>query len=353
MNKEEKVDEILTMHGYPRFDLAQLPTPIHKLKNFGKLLDGPEIWIKRDDLTGLVGGGNKTRKLEFLVGDAIDKGYDTLVTIGAIQSNHTRQTAAAAAKSGLKCALLHYGWTKDAGPNYRKVGNILLSSIMGADLYVDDKERPIEDQGPLAEFGEYLESKGQKPYLITGGASENELGCLGYMVCAAEIVKQCEQKGINFDYLVHCTGSSSTQAGMVAGFKALNSGIHVIGVADDGETEIKKHRVCELANNTLKMLGYDDIIKLEEIEIIASSENDYGEPSQDIYDVITEFSRTEGIVIDPVYEGRSVKGLMTLSEKGRFEKDSKVLLMHLGGTPAVHAYSNNFDSVELKSINLD
>jgi 1-aminocyclopropane-1-carboxylate deaminase len=353
MNRKERIEKILNMKGYPRFNLALLPTPMHELKNFGKLLGGPELWIKRDDLTGLVGGGNKTRKLEFLVGEAIEKGYDTLVTIGAIQSNHTRQTAAAAAKSGLKCALLHYGWTKDAGPNYRKVGNILLSSIMGADLYVDDKERPIEDQGPLEEFGKYLEKKGQKPYLITGGASENKFGCLGYMICAAEIVKQCEEKKISFDYLIHCTGSSSTQAGMVAGFKVLGSGIHVIGVADDGETDIKRHRVCELANNTLEMLGYDERVNIEEIEIIASSDNDYGEPGQDIYDVITTFSRSEGIVIDPVYEGRSVKGLLTLNEIGRFEKDSKVLLMHLGGTPAVHAYANNFKPVDLKPISLD
>jgi 1-aminocyclopropane-1-carboxylate deaminase/D-cysteine desulfhydrase-like pyridoxal-dependent ACC family enzyme len=236
MDTNKRLEELLELSEYPRFNLAQLPTPIHQLNNFSKLLDGPELWIKRDDLTGLVGGGNKTRKLEFLVGDAIENGYDTLVTIGAIQSNHTRQTAAAAAKSGLKCSLLHYGWTKDAGPNYRKVGNILLSSIMGADLYVDNTERPIEDQGPLAEFGEFLEKKGQKPYLITGGASENTLGSLGYVVCAAEIVKQTMEKGISLDYLVHCTGSSSTQAGMVAGFKALGSNIHVIGVADDGDT---------------------------------------------------------------------------------------------------------------------
>ena len=352
MNKQERLEKLLKMSDFPRFNLAQLPTLMHKLNNFGKILNGPELWIKRDDLTGLVGGGNKTRKLEFLVGDAIENGYDTLATIGAIQSNHTRQTAAAAAKSGLKCALLHFGWTKDAGPNYRKVGNILLSSIMGADLYVDDTERPIEDQGPLAEFGEFLEAKGQKPYLITGGASENKLGSLGYVVCAAEIVKQCDAKGISFDYLVHCTGSSSTQAGMIAGFKALGSNIHVIGVADDGETEIKKRRVCQLANNTLEMLGFPERIKLEEIEIIASSENEYGEPDQDIYDIITKFSRTEGIVIDPVYEGRSVKGLVTLSENGRFEKDSKVLLMHLGGTPAIHAYANNFDEVKLTPFSI-
>lgn len=133
---------------WPNAELALLPTPMHPLKNFGQLLDGQELWIKRDDLTGLEGGGNKTRKLDYLVGDALAKGYDMLVTVGAIQSNHTRQTAAAAAKNNMKCALLHYGWTKDAGPNYRKVGNIFLSSMMGADLYIDETVRPIEDQGP-------------------------------------------------------------------------------------------------------------------------------------------------------------------------------------------------------------
>ncbi len=147
-NKKNLDDWLNVLAEWPRAKLAQLPTPIHRLENFGLQLGGPELWIKRDDLTGLSGGGNKTRKLEFLVGDAIESGADTLVTIGAIQSNHTRQTAAAAAKCGMKCALVHCGWTKDAEPGYRQVGNILLSSIMGADLYLDDKKRPIEDQGP-------------------------------------------------------------------------------------------------------------------------------------------------------------------------------------------------------------
>ncbi|MFM7783936.1 MAG: pyridoxal-phosphate dependent enzyme, partial [Gammaproteobacteria bacterium] len=174
----------------PRVSLAQLPTPLHRLKNLERHLDGVKLWIKRDDLTGLEGGGNKTRKLEFLVGDALQSGADMLVTVGAIQSNHTRQTAAAAAKCGMKCALLHFGWTEDAGPHYRQVGNILISSLMGASLYVDDSPRPIEDQSPLAEFCRRMEREGHRPYPVPGGASEHRLGSLGYMACAAEIESQ-------------------------------------------------------------------------------------------------------------------------------------------------------------------
>jgi len=151
--------------------------------------------MKRDDLSGLEGGGNKTRKLEFLVGDALQQGADMLVTVGAIQSNHTRQTAAAAAKTGLKCALLHCAWTKDAGPNYRTVGNVLLSHLMGADLYIEETERPIEDQGPLEEFMIHLKDQGHTPYLIPAGASEHRLGSMGYIQCAAEIAVQALDSG--------------------------------------------------------------------------------------------------------------------------------------------------------------
>ncbi|MBT5073664.1 MAG: pyridoxal-phosphate dependent enzyme [Kordiimonadaceae bacterium] len=271
---------------WPTADLAQLPTAIHPLKNFGKLLDGQDLWIKRDDLTGLEGGGNKTRKLDYLVGDALAKGADMLVTVGAIQSNHTRQTAAAAAKNNMKCALLHYGWTKDAGPNYRKVGNIFLSSMMGADLYIDETVRPIEDQGPLAEFVEYLKSQGHRPYLIDGGASFHELGTLGYLGCAQEIVEQCDGRGIHFDYVVQCTGSSSTQAGLVAGFKAMGEETRVIGISDDEETTIKSERVLKLANNVLQLTGIPGKVTPNDIEIIAADKSHYGERDEGTMDAI-------------------------------------------------------------------
>ncbi len=348
MYKKEMKSEIMEkISSYPRFPLALLPTPMQSLENLSASLSDVEVWMKRDDLTGLEGGGNKTRKLEFLIADAKNKGADTLATIGAIQSNHTRQTAASAAKAGMKCALLHFKWTKDAGEMYRKVGNILYSSIFGADLYVDNKERPIEDQGPLSEFGEYLESKGQKPYLITGGASENELGCLGYMVCAVEIMEQCDALGFEFDYIVHCTGSSSTQAGLVAGLAAMGSKTKVVGIPDDEETIIKKVRVEELSNNTLKMLNIQASVSQDDFDIIACDTSHYGESDATTFEGIKEFARMEGIIVDPVYEGNALRGLKELTRAGHFEKGSKILLMHLGGTPAVHAYANQFDEITL------
>ncbi len=347
IDKINLIDWLISMPEWPRANLAQLPTPMHRLNNFGKLLGGPELWIKRDDLTGLEGGGNKTRKLEFLVGDAIHTGADMLVTVGAIQSNHTRQTAAAAAKYNLKCALMHCSWTKDAGPSYRQVGNILISSLLGAELYLDEKDRPIEDQGPLKEFISYLKERGHSPYLIPGGASEHRLGSLGYMACAAEIVKQSRALGITFDYVVHCTGSSSTQSGLVAGFAALGEKTRVIGIPDDEETEIKKARVLLLANQALKEIGISVQVISNDIEIVAADKSLYGIADEKTFKAISLFAQTEGMIVDPVYEGKAVRGLLELAEQHRFEKDSKILLMHLGGTPAIHAYANQFSPINL------
>ncbi len=341
---EHKLNELLlTLNRWARFPLTQLPTPIHRLENFGQQLNCPRLWIKRDDLTGLEGGGNKTRKLEFLVGDAIQSGADTLVTAGAIQSNHTRQTAAAAAKSGLQCALLHFAWTKDAGPQYRQTGNILLSSLMGADLYLDETKRPIEDQGPLLEFVDYLEQAGRIPYLIPAGASEHRLGSLGYMLCAAEIVTQSREKDIHFDCIVHCTGSSSTQAGLVAGFAFMGENTRVIGVADDDETEIKRNRVLKLANDSLAEIGSSVRVSPADVEVIAADPSVYGEAEPETLDAIRLLASSEGLVADPVYEGKALRGLQELTRDGRIDANSRILLMHLGGTPAIHAYANHFE----------
>ena len=336
------------LDALPRFSLAQLPTPVQPLKNFGDVLGGPELWMKRDDLTGLAGGGNKTRKLEYLVGDALRQGADMLVTVGAIQSNHTRQTAAAAAKSGLKCALLHCAWTKDAGPVYRQVGNILLSHLMGAELYVDETERPIEDQGPLEEFIGHLRAQGHTPYLIPGGASEHRLGSMGYIGCAAELARQTADADTVFDYLVHCTGSSSTQAGLLAGFAALGIETRVIGVSDDDEVEIKKLRIRQLANDALHELGLATRVAETDVEVVSSNSEPYGVPDAKIIDGIRLLACKEGLIADPVYEGRAIRGLLKLSDESRFERDAKVLLMHLGGAPAVHAYAGQFGSVRLQ-----
>lgn len=348
MPAENNIDKLLReLARRPRAALAQLPTPIHRLENFAGQLHGQELWIKRDDLSGLEGGGNKTRKLEFLVGDAIETGADMLVTAGAIQSNHTRQTAAAAAKCAMKCALLHFGWTRDAGPVYRQVGNVLLSSIMGAELFLDETERPIEDQGPLKEFCEYLRDCGHLPYFIPAGASEHPLGSLGYLACAAEIVKQSAALDIHFDYVVHCTGSGSTQAGLVAGFAVMGEQTRVIGVSDDEETSIKRDRVIRLANDSLVEIEVPLRVSPGDIEIIAADKSPYGAAERETFDVILKLARMEGLIADPVYEGKAVRGLLALANDGRFESGSRILLMHLGGTPAVHAYANQFAAVKL------
>ena len=343
---DELTDWLYHLPDLPRAPLVQLPTPIHKLANLGANLGGPELWMKRDDLTGLAGGGNKSRKLEFLVGDALRSGADTLVTVGAIQSNHTRQTAAAAARAGLRCALLHCAWTRDAGPGYRHVGNILLSTILGAELYLDDRERSIEDKGPLEDLTEHLRRQGRNPYLIPGGASDHTLGSMGYVACAAEITRQSRDRGLHFDYVVHCTGSSSTQSGLVAGFAAMEAATRVIGVSDDNEIDIKRSRVLRLANATLETLSLSRRVRPDDIEIVAATADPYGVANDEVFQGIQLLARSEGIMADPVYEGKAIRGLLKLTGKGRFEPESRILLMHLGGTPAVHAYAGQFPPVE-------
>lgn len=331
----------------PRVLLAQLPTPMYPLKNFSTHINGLEIWIKRDDLTGLAGGGNKTRKLEYLIGDAIQHNADTLVTVGAVQSNHTRQTASAAAKCGLKCALLHCHWTNDAGPVYRSVGNILISSILGAELYLDEKERPIEDEGPLQELTECLRRNGRSPYMIPGGASDHHLGSMGYITCAQEIIRQSKTLKIDFDYIVHCTGSSSTQSGLIAGLAAAGAKTRVIGISDDDEIEIKKARVLRLASAALEYLYSKAIVTSNDVEIHSATSTVYGMANVDIIDSIKLFAQSEGLMADPVYEGKAIRGLIKLAQQNRFEKNSKILLMHLGGTPAIHGYANHFEQINL------
>lgn len=345
-----QVDWLRSLPEWPRTPLAVLPTPIHRLSRFADLLGDVDLWIKRDDFTGLAGGGNKTRKLEFLVGDALKGGFDTLVTVGAIQSNHTRQTAAAANKAGLGCALLHCAWTEDAGKYYRSTGNILLSSLLGAELFIDEERRPIEDQGPLDALCEHLRRVGKKPYLIPGGASDHRYGGFGYAVCAAEITEQAAAMGIHVDYVVHCTGSSGTQAGLVAGFAALGEKTRVIGIPDDEETVIKRERMLRLANGTLEELGRPERVQMSDIEIVVGDASPYGKADDVTLDAISLLARTEGLVVDPVYEGKALRGLIELARAGRFEEGAVVLLIHMGGTPAIHGYADNFAPIVLRPI---
>ena len=334
----------------PRLRLAQLPTPLHPLPRLTAHLGGPQLWIKRDDLTGLPGGGNKTRKLEFVVADALREEADTLVTVGAVQSNHTRQTAAAAARVGLRCVLLHNGWAPAPGPGYRSVGNVLLSDLLGAELYADDTPRPIDDPGRIEELVDWLRAAGRRPYLIPGGASEHPLGGHGYAACAAEIESQAAALGVRFDAIVHCTGSSSTQSGLLAGLAAFGSATRVVGVADDDERDDKCRRVLRLANATLELLELPERITADQVEVVIADDRPYGAATTETFDAIRLLARTEGLIADPVYEGRAVRGLIDLIGAGRFTPDQHVLLMHLGGTPAVHAWAGRLAGAGLQPL---
>lgn len=338
--------------GQPRVRFATLPTPIHRLQRLGDVLDGPELWIKRDDMTGFAGGGNKTRKLEFLVADAKAQGAKTLVTVGALQSNHTRQTAAAAARTGMRCVLLHNAWAPDARPAFRTSGNLLFSGLFGATLYYDSQPRHIDDQGRLAELVRHLAEQGAAPYLIPGGGSEHRLGGLGYVNCAAEIIEQSTALALDFDVIVHCTGSSSTQAGLLAGLAALGSSTRVIGVADDDETDAKRARILTIANLTLGLLGLSARVTPEEVEVVAATDQPYGHPTEPIFESLRLLASHEGIVADPVYEGRALCGLIELIRSGRLRRGHRVLLMHLGGSPALHAWGESLNAINLSEVPL-
>jgi 1-aminocyclopropane-1-carboxylate deaminase len=328
-----------SLTNWPRTTLACLPTPLHPLRRLSTELGGPEIWVKRDDLSGLVGGGNKTRKLEFVVADALEAGSTVLVTVGAVQSNHTRQTAAAAARVGLDCVLLHNNWVRPPGSSYRRVGNLLLSDLLGARLYYDATERAVGDEGELAALVEHLRAAGEIPYVIPVGASEHRLGGFGYVVCAAEIAMQAHELGLEFDYVLHCTGSSSTQAGLLAGFTALRAETRVIGVSDDDETADKVERVFRLANATSAELGSASSVSRTDVKVVAADPNPYGVAAAETIDAIRLLARTEGIAADPVYEGKAMLGLINLIRDGVLRSDDRVLFVHLGGTPALHAYA--------------
>jgi 1-aminocyclopropane-1-carboxylate deaminase len=335
---------------HPRVELACLPTPVHPLRRLSEDLGGPELWIKRDDLTGLAGGGNKTRKLEFVVGDALRAGAGTLVTVGAVQSNHTRQTGAAAARVGLQSALLHNNWVPAVGPEHGNVGNPLLSDLVGATLYHDPVERRVGDDGQLGALAEHLRAEGRRPYVIPGGASEHRLGSFGYICGAAEIASQERALGIRFDHVVHCTGSSSTQAGLLAGFAALGGGPRVVGVADDDETHAKAERVLRLASAALDELGLAAAVSAADVQVVASDPNRYGVAAPGTIDAIHRLAGAEGIAADPVYEGKALAGLIQLIDRGVLTSSDRVLLLHLGGTPAMHAYAGQLRRGELLEL---
>ena len=328
------------LSGFPKFSLTHGPTPIERLSGLSAEL-GVNIWIKRDDCTGLAGGGNKTRKLEFLVADAIAKGADTLVTFGAYQSNHARQTAAAAAKAGLKCILILEPVGGLAQPSYFNNGNLLLDELLGASI---EKISPNETADTAYErVRQQLISQGHTPYSIPVGGS-NPLGSLGYAVCAHEIVDQTQQLGISFNQIVLATGSAGTQAGLLAGLLERNHNIDTLGFCVSRSGSEQQALVASLLTETLSLLKLPSNIGNS---LVQADGNYYGEGygllNQATRDAVKLVARTDGILLDPVYTGKAMAGLIDYCRNGKFSPQDNVLFLHTGGSQGLFAYAELFE----------
>ena len=329
------------LSNFSRLFFSHLPTRLEPLNNISKKLGGPTIWIKRDDCTGLAGGGNKTRKLEFLMADAVNKNATAIITQGATQSNHVRQTAAISAKLNLKCFVLLEDRTGFSDVNHNYNGNVLLDSLFGATI----ERRPggSDMQKEMERYAEKLRQEQHlNPYIIVGGGS-NAIGALGYVNCAMEIVSQANDMGLKIDSIVHATGSAGTQAGLVTGIKALNAKIPVLGIGVRLSKEDQEAKVLECAEATAQLLNLDSEIPPE--EVVANCDyvgEGYGIPSQGTIDAINMLAQEEGILLDPVYSGKSFAGLIDLIAKGYFANQSNLIFVHTGGSQALSGYVEYF-----------
>ncbi|MEL7149174.1 MAG: D-cysteine desulfhydrase [Pseudomonadota bacterium] len=327
----------LSLDRFPRTALCHQPTPIEEMSRLSKVLGGPQLFIKRDDCTGLATGGNKTRKLEFLVGEALAQGADMLVTQGAVQSNHVRQTAAAACKVGLKCHVVLERRVPNVDASYEQTGNVLLDTLFGA---THEFRPPGLDMNAEAEaVSDQLRSKGYTPFFIPGGGS-NPTGAVGYVNCAKEIVDHCDTNGQKFDWLVMATGSTGTQAGLVAGFHAMDCDLPVMGVSVRQPHDRQVAAVHGLTQRTLEKLGSHPIDVSKIIVDDGYVGEGYGIPAPSTYEAIHLTARLEGILLDPVYSAKGMAGLIGMIRQGFFKPTDSILFLHTGGATALFAYED-------------
>jgi L-cysteate sulfo-lyase len=331
---------------FPRVHLAHLPTPLERLDRLSAELGGPEIWIKRDDCTGLSTGGNKTRKLEFLMAEAQAMGADTVITQGATQSNHARQTAAFAAKLGMACHILLEDRTGSNDSNYNTNGNVLLDHLHGATT--SKRAGGMDMQAEMEKVAAKLNSEGRKVYVIPGGGS-NPTGALGYVNCAFELVGQANDRSLVIDHLVTATGSAGTQAGLITGLKAINAGIPLTGIGVRAPKQKQEESVFGLAQKTAEKLGCPGVVARE--DVVADSNYvgaGYGIPREDTLQAIRMFAQLEGILLDPVYSAKGAAGLIDYCRKGRFRKGERVVFLHTGGSAALFGYDAFFADANRK-----
>jgi 1-aminocyclopropane-1-carboxylate deaminase len=331
------------LDAFPRHQLTFGPSPVHRLDRLTSHLAGATLWAKREDCnSGLAYGGNKTRKLEYLVADALAKGCDTLVSIGGVQSNHTRQVAAAAAVTGMGCVLVQESWVDWPDVVYDRVGNIQLSRIMGADVRLVQAGFGIGFKESWEQALADVEAAGGRPYAIPAGASDHELGGLGFAGWAREVAEQERALGVVFDTVIVCSVTGSTQAGMVAGFAAQDTERRVIGIDGSAKPQETWDQVARIARRTAALL---DVRELRDDEIVLDDRfhaGTYGIPDEQTLEAIRLAGRLEGMITDTVYEGKSMAGLIEMVASGEIDRGSNVLYAHLGGQPSLSAYAALF-----------
>ena len=333
------------LESFPRVPLLYGPSPLERWDRLTEDLGGKvEIWAKREDLnSGIAYGGNKTRKLEYLVADALEQGCDTLVSIGGVQSNHTRQVAAVAAKLGFKAVLVQEHWVDWDEVNYEKTGNILLSRILGADVRLDDAGFDIGFRESWQQAIDDVVASGGKPYPIPAGASDHPLGGHGFAGWAFEVEDQEKDLGITFDATIVCSVTGSTQGGMIAGFAHSDRAGSVIGIDASATVEKTRDQITRIASRTADAIGLGRELRDDEVVLLDRwHDGIYGVAGPRTIEAIKHLARTEGVISDPVYEGKSIAALIDLVREGYFPEGSRILYAHLGGQPAVNAYTTAF-----------
>ena len=331
----------MLLSDFPRVSLAHLPTPLEHLPRLSEHLGGPDIYVKRDDCTGLATGGNKTRKLEFAMAEALRQGADTVVTVGAVQSNHVRQTAAAACKLGLKCEVLLEHRVASPSRYYTESGNVLLDRIFGATLrqYPDGTDFDVA----MREVADEVTADGGKPYIIPGGAS-NEVGALGYVNCAIELLEQIEERGLDIGHIVTATGSAGTQGGLIVGLKAMQSEIPLLGIGVNVRREKQEQKVYELACDTAEYIGKPGVVARE--DVVANCDYvgaGYGVPTEGMNEAVLLLARFEGLLFDPVYSGKALAGMIDLIRSGSLGSRD-IVFLHTGGAVALFAYTDQLQT---------
>lgn len=312
------------------------------MDNLSRLLGGPRLWIKRDDCTGLSSGGNKTRKLEFLMADAQAQQANVVITQGATQSNHARQTAAAAVKLGMHCHILLEDRTGSTEFNYTDNGNVLLDRLHGAT--VERRPGGADMQSEMEVVASRLRHEGQRPYIIPGGGS-TPIGALGYVNAVLELLNQSMEMDLRIDHLVHATGSAGTQAGLVVGLQAMNSAIHLLGIGVRAPREKQEKMVYDLACRTWLHMGLSGEVRRQ--SVVANCDyvgGGYGIPTPGMVEAVTLLAQTEGLLLDPVYSGKGMAGLIDLVRKGHFAKEENVVFLHTGGSIALFGYPTTFST---------